>query len=101
MERDDLRRSVVLEIVARSIADRSTFLPRAAGGMHVLGVSQSWLYKSIKGPAWRHVCQTASGRVDGEREHGHGVDARKGLQGRKPKHSKGLNLQDKRASNST
>jgi putative transposase len=111
--------------VARFIADQRTFfgVPHAFC-CAILGVSQSWFYKWIKPPSTPSRVRRvevdakvlamfiASERTYGSpRIHAELVDAgwavsvntvadsmrRQGLQGRKPKHSKGLTRQDKKA----
>jgi putative transposase len=112
--------------VARFIADQRTFhrVPHAFC-CAILGVSQSWFYKWLHRPAAPRqrrravldvkVAQlfAASGRTYGSpRIHADLLEAgwtisvntvadsmrRQGLQGRKPKHSKGLTRQDRKAS---
>jgi putative transposase len=111
--------------VARFIADQRTFyrVPYAVCCV-ILGVSVSWLYKWLDRPATAR--QQRRGEVDAEvlkmfkaskrtygspRIHADLLEAgwsvsvntvadsmrRQGLQGRKPKHSKGLTRQDKKA----
>jgi putative transposase len=111
--------------VARFIADQRTLhrVPHAVC-CQILGVSQSWFYKWLRGPVTPSRVRraeldtaikkmfTGSGRTYGSpRIHADLVQAgwsvsvntvaesmrRQGLQGRKPKHSKGLTRQDRKA----